>query len=56
MNGIFHYIQDNDDKGLVFIPSEGMVVDSYMNIDFPGLWGHDIPQYPDSDRSRNGFC
>ena len=37
------YFQGTKDNGLVFNPSEKMVVDFYADADFVGLWGHENP-------------
>ena len=55
MKRIFHYIQGTKGNGLVFNPPKKLVVDSYGDADFAGLWGHKNPQDPICDRSRTVF-
>ena len=49
------YLQGTKDNGLVFNPSNKLVVDCYADADFAGLWGHEDPQYPICARSRTEF-
>ena len=43
MKRICSYLQGTKDNGLVFNSSKKMVVDSYADADFAGLWGHEDP-------------
>ena len=43
---MYWYLQGTKDKGLVFNPSEKLVMDCYADAYFEGLWGHENPQYP----------
>ena len=43
---ICRYLQGTKDNGLVFNPSNKLVVDCYADAYFTGLWGHGNPQYP----------
>ena len=52
---ICRYLQGTKVNGLVFNPSNKLVLDFYADADFAGLWGHENPQDPICDRSRNGF-
>ena len=55
MKKICWYLQGTKDNGLVFNPSNKLVVDCYYDTDFAGLWGHKDAQDPICDRSRTGF-
>ena len=55
MKRICRYLQGTKDNGLVFNSSKKLVVDSYAEADFAGLWGHEDPQNPICARSRTGF-
>ena len=46
---------DGLNTGLVFNPSNKLVVGFYADAYFAGLWGHENPQDPICDRSRTGF-
>ena len=52
---IFRYLQGTKDNGLVFNPSNTLVVYCYADEDFAGLWWHEDPQDPTCVRSRTGF-
>ena len=39
---IFQYFQGTKDCGILFNPSNKLVVDCYADADFSGLWGHKI--------------
>ena len=52
---IFRYLQDTRDKGLVFNPSNKMVVDCYINADFTELWGNEDPRDPICADSNTEF-
>ena len=45
-NRICQYLQGSKDRGLVFNPSNKMVVNCYADADFAGLWLHENPQDP----------
>ena len=49
---IFCYLQCTNDNGILFNPSQKLVVDCYDDADFARLWGHENPQDPIFDRSR----
>ena len=55
MKRICRYLQGTKNNGLVFNPSKKLVVDCYADADFLGMWGHENPQDPICDRSRNVF-
>ena len=55
MKRICWYIQGTKDNGLVFNPSNKLVMDCYADADFVGLWGHEDPQDPIFARNRTGF-
>ena len=55
MKRICRYLQGTKDNGLVFNPSNKMVMDCYADADFVGLWGHEINQDPICARSRTVF-
>ena len=55
VKSIYHYLQGTKDNGLLFNPSKKLVVDSYADADFVGLWGYENPQYPIFDTSINIF-
>ena len=55
MKRICWYLQGTKDNGLVFNPSNKVVVDCYDDADFAGLWGHEDRQDPIFARSRTGF-
>ena len=55
MKSVCQYLQGIKDKGLVFNPSNKMVVDFYVDADIAGIWGHKNPQYPIYARSRTVF-
>ena len=55
MNRIFRYLQGTKDNGLVFNPSNKMVVDCYADAYFSGLWVHEDPQDPICTRNITGF-
>ena len=55
MKRICRYLQGTKDTGLVFNPSNKLVVDSYSDADFSGLWVHVDPQDPICARIRTGF-
>ena len=52
---ICRYLQGTKYNGLVFNPSNKLVVDCYADAYFVGLWGHEDPQYPICARNRTGF-
>ena len=49
------YLQGTKDKVLVLNIYKKMVVDFYADIDFSRLCGHENPQDPIFDGSKNGF-
>ena len=49
------YLQGTKDNGLVFNPSNKLVMDCYTDADFAGLWGHEYPQDPICASSRTVF-
>ena len=49
MKRICLYLQGTKDNGLVFNPSNKLVVDCYADAYFAGLWGHENPQDPICD-------
>ena len=55
MKRICRYLQGTKDNGLVFNPSQKLVVDFYADADFAGLRRHEDPQDPICARSRTGF-
>ena len=55
MKVIFRYILGTKYKGLVFNPSNKMVVNFYAGADFAGMWGYENPQDPICARSRTVF-
>ena len=55
MKRICRYLQGTKDNGLVFNPSNKVVVDCYDDADFAGLWGHEDPQDPICAKRRTGF-
>ena len=52
---ICRYLKGTKDNGLVFNPSNKLVVDFYDDAYFAGLWGHEKPEDPIFTRSRTGF-
>ena len=55
MESIFRYLLGTKYKGLVFNPSNKMVVNFYVGADFAGMWGYENPQDPICARSRTVF-
>ena len=55
MKRICRYLQGTKDNGLLFNPSNKLVVDCYDDADFAGLWVHEDPQDPICARSITGF-
>ena len=45
-NRIYWYLQGTNYRGLVFNSLKKLVVDSYADADFVGLWGHQNTQDP----------
>ena len=52
---ICRYLQGTKDNGLLFNPSNKLVVELYADADFAGLWGHEKLQDPICARSRTRF-
>ena len=55
MESIFRYLLGTKYKGLVFNPSNKMVVNFYAGADFAGICGYENPQDPICARSRTVF-
>ena len=52
---IVRYLQGTKDKGLIFTPTEDLVVDCYVDADFAGLWKSEDDQDPVCVKSRTGY-
>ena len=55
VRSIFRYLQGTKYNGIVFNPSEKLVVGCYSYADVAGLWGHENPQDPICASSRTVF-
>ena len=55
LESICRYLQGTKDNGIVFNPSNKLVVDRYADEYFAGLWGHEDTQDPICAMSRTGF-
>ena len=52
---IVRYLQGTKDKGLIFTPTDELVVDCYVDADFAGLWKSEDDQDPVCVKSRTGY-
>ena len=52
---IVRYLQGTKDKGLIFAPTNELVVDCYVDADFAGLWKSEDDQDPVCVKSRTGY-
>jgi hypothetical protein len=52
---IIRYLQGTKDKGLIFKPTNELVVDMYVDSDFLGLWRQEDDQDPICVKSRTGY-
>ena len=52
---ICRYLKGTKDMGLIYKPTNDLVVDCYVDADFAGLWGAEDPQDPVCVKSRTGF-
>ena len=55
VKSICWYLQGNKENGLVFNPSKKLMMNSYADAYFAGLWGHENPQDPIYGRNRTRF-
>ena len=53
---IVHYIQGTKDKGLIFAPTNELVVDCYVDADFAGLWKSEDDQRPRLCQISHWIC
>ena len=52
---IVRYLKGTQDKGLIFCPTDELVVDCYVDADFAGLWKSEDDQDPVCVKSRSGY-
>ena len=52
---IVRYLHGTKDKGLIFTPTDELVVDCYVDADFAGLWKSEDDQDPVCVKSRTGY-
>ena len=55
MKSIFWYLQCTKDNGMLFNPSNKLVLGFYYGTDFAGSWGHENPQELICARIRTRF-
>ena len=52
---IIHYLKATHNRGLTFHPHSGFQVDCWVDADFCGLWGSELPEDPTVAKSRTGY-
>jgi hypothetical protein len=55
LKGIIRYLKRTRDQGMILKPTGNLDLELYVDADFCGMFGHEVPSNPDSARSRTGY-